>query len=383
MNVLEEHKFHEFVRKKRNEIQSLLDNVKPLRDYIEHLEEDLKRAKFKKRHAIEKKLRQTRERLDYITSGKAEKEFEEKITPFSNEFSKRLDERNKLQKRKKDETQSRIPQVKKKRELVMNLEANAMSDNGISAFIHGEERDPNIVTDELKIELADDKACMYLNPHDMCEDCDVPMELALYHPILICPLCHSTRIFLDVTSASMGFGKNVEFTRFNYERVNHFRDYLIKFQAKEKAVVPDEILTRVMGQLRIMGKTRENTTIMDIREIMRERLKASDWYDNISQIYCRVLNKPPPCLSEIQVQKYTSCFQLVQGPFERRPKDNRKNFLSYSYCMNKFSQLLGYDYLVKYFPLLRGHKKLQRHDNIWKFICDEVDWEFIPSDSGG
>jgi len=138
-----------------------------------------------------------------------------------------------------------------------------------------------------------------------------------------------------------------------------------------------------MEQLKLLGKTREKTTIMDIREIMRERLKASDWYDNISQIYCRVLNKPPPCLSEIQVQKYTSCFQLIQGPFERRPKDDRKNFLSYSYCMNKFSQLLGYDYLVKFFPLLRGPKKLQRHDNIWKFICDEVDWEFIPSDTAG
>lgn len=383
MNVLEEHQFHEFVRKKRSEIQSLSDHVKPLREYIASLEEDLESAKFKKRFTIEKKLENAKQRLEYITSGKAEKEFEEKITPFSNEFSKRLDERNKMQKRKRDETQSRVPQIKKKRELVMSLEASAMSENGISAFIHGEERDPNIVTDELKIELADEKACMYLNPHDMCEDCDVPMELALSHPILICPLCHSTRIFLDVTSASMGFGKNVEFTRFNYERVNHFRDYLIKFQAKEKAVVPDEILVKVMEQLRLMGKTREDTTIMDIREIMRDKLKESDWYDNISQIYCRVLNKPPPCLSEIQVQKYTSCFQLIQGPFERRPKDNRKNFLSYSYCMNKFSQLLGYDYLVKYFPLLRGPKKLQRHDNIWKFICDQVDWEFIPSDAGG
>ena len=383
MNVLEEHQFHEFIRKKRSELHSLSSRVKPLHDYIENLEGDLEGAKFKKRLAIEKKIKKAKDRLVYITSGKAEKEFEDKITPFSNEFSKRLDERNKMQKRKKDETQSRVPQIKNKRELVMSLEASAMSDNGIAAFIQGEGRDPNVVTDELKIELADDNACMYLNPHDMCEDCDVPMELALSHPILICPLCHATRIFLDVTSASMGFGKNVEFTRFNYERVNHFRDYLIKFQAKEKAVVPEEILVRVMEQLKLLGKTREKTTIMDIREIMRERLKASDWYDNISQIYCRVLNKPPPCLSEIQVQKYTSCFQLIQGPFERRPKDDRKNFLSYSYCMNKFSQLLGYDYLVKFFPLLRGPKKLQRHDNIWKFICDEVDWEFIPSDTAG
>ena len=174
----------------------------------------------------------------------------------------------------------------------------------------------------------------------------------------------------------------MEFTRFNYERVNHFRDFLVKIQAKEKAVVPDDVLRRVMEQLRVMGKTRDDATYSDIRYVMRYILKESQWYNNISQIYCRVLNKPPPRLSEVQIQKFTSCFQLLQAPFERRPKDDRKNFLSYSYCVNKFCQLLGYNYLVPYFLVLRGEKKLQRHDNLWKFLCGEVDWEFIPSESG-
>ena len=57
----------------------------------------------------------------------------------------------------------------------------------------------------------------------------------------------------------------------------------------------------------------------------------------------------------------------------------RKNFLSYAYVLHKFCQLLEYDNLLSYFPLLKSREKLQQQDEIWKNICKELKWEYIPS----
>ena len=57
----------------------------------------------------------------------------------------------------------------------------------------------------------------------------------------------------------------------------------------------------------------------------------------------------------------------------------RKNFLSYSYVLHKFCELLEYDELISYFPLLKSREKLQQQDFIWKKICHDLEWEFIAS----
>lgn len=42
-------------------------------------------------------------------------------------------------------------------------------------------------------------------------------------------------------------------------------------------------------------------------------------------------------------------------------------------------ELLGEDALLRYFPLLKSSEKLYAQDQIWKKICKELRWEFIPS----
>ena len=57
----------------------------------------------------------------------------------------------------------------------------------------------------------------------------------------------------------------------------------------------------------------------------------------------------------------------------------RKNFLSYSYVLFKFCELLGEDEYLQYFPLLKSKEKLYQQDLIWKKICTDLLWEFIPT----
>ena len=72
-------------------------------------------------------------------------------------------------------------------------------------------------------------------------------------------------------------------------------------------------------------------------------------------------------------------FKEIQNPFMKHCPETRKNFLSYSYVLHKFCELLEFDDLLIYFPLLKSREKLQQQDTIWKNICNELNWEYIPS----
>jgi hypothetical protein len=42
-------------------------------------------------------------------------------------------------------------------------------------------------------------------------------------------------------------------------------------------------------------------------------------------------------------------------------------------------QLLEKDQYLDSFPLLKSREKLHQQDIIWKKICNELGWDFIPS----
>jgi hypothetical protein len=73
-------------------------------------------------------------------------------------------------------------------------------------------------------------------------------------------------------------------------------------------------------------------------------------------------------------------FKAVNRLWAKYKPEERKNFLSYNYCLYKFCELLGLPH-KSLFKLLKGDKKLEKQDEIFKKICEdsELDWEFIPS----
>lgn len=78
-------------------------------------------------------------------------------------------------------------------------------------------------------------------------------------------------------------------------------------------------------------------------------------------------------------QRLRNMFKEIQGPFSEVSPPDRKNFLSYSYVLHKFVELLGHDQYKKYFPLLKSRDKLNQQDKIWKKITEKLNWEYIPS----
>ena len=72
-------------------------------------------------------------------------------------------------------------------------------------------------------------------------------------------------------------------------------------------------------------------------------------------------------------------FIAIQEPFSKVAPVARKNFLSYKYLLHKVAELCGFDEILQFLSLLKGKDKLMRQDAIYKGICQQLNWQFIPS----
>lgn len=72
-------------------------------------------------------------------------------------------------------------------------------------------------------------------------------------------------------------------------------------------------------------------------------------------------------------------FIKTQRSFDKNKSSQTDSFMSYNYCLHKMFQLMKEDEYLKFFPLFKSHEKLLMHDYMWKKICSDLNWEFIPS----
>lgn len=220
---------------------------------------------------------------------------------------------------------------------------------------------------------------LYLASGDRCDECDTMMQMLVSESMLCCPVCGKLVPYLDSTSSSTAYGEEVEFSSFSYKRSNHFQEWLNSFQAKETTDIPQEVYDRVMEELyrqRITDVSK--ITSKKVREVLKD-LKYRKYYEHVTQISCRLTGRMPPRMTSQQEEQCRLMFMAIQGPFEKHCPKDRKNFLSYSYCLYKFCELMGYNEFLPCFSLLKGRDKLFKQDTIFKKICDELNWEFVPS----
>ena len=221
-----------------------------------------------------------------------------------------------------------------------------------------------------------------LSDIDMCPDCSTERVLLQQEAILICPnpKCMRTDNVLidsDIPSYKETARENTSY--YSYKRINHFNEWLAQFQAKETTDIPDDVYDRIYMELkkeRISNMAK--VTPSKMKEILK-RLKLNKYYEHIPHITNRLNGQPAPVITRATEEKLRSMFKEIQGPFMKHCPSERKNFLSYSYVLHKFCQLLELDDFLQCFQLLKSREKLHVQDTIWEKICDELNWEFIKS----
>tara|TARA_Y100000389_G_scaffold56272_1_gene52190 strand:+ start:4009 stop:4953 length:945 start_codon:yes stop_codon:yes gene_type:complete len=166
---------------------------------------------------------------------------------------------------------------------------------------------------------------------------------------------------------------------YSYKRENHFNEWLSQFQAQEMTTIPVEVIDQLRSELKkIKIKNLEDITHAKIRNLLK-KLRLNKYYEHVPYI-TNILNgiKPPNMPQELE-ELLRIMFKDIQRPFDDNCPAERKNFLSYSYVLYKFCELLGEDEYLQYFPLLKSKEKLYHQDVIWKKICHDLRWEFIPT----
>jgi predicted nucleic acid-binding Zn-ribbon protein len=212
-----------------------------------------------------------------------------------------------------------------------------------------------------------------------CDRCNISREEVSEEGILVCPNCGSEEYMLVVSDFPSFRDPPKERNNYAYKKINHLNEILNQFQAKESTIIPNEVMNEVV--LEIKKRRIQNVaelTEKDMREILK-KLNRSKYYEHATHIISRLNGNPPPTITPEIEEKIRAMFQEIQAPFLIYCPDDRTNFLSYSYILYKFFELLELDEYKVYFPLLKSRDRLIAHDQIWAKICDYLKWEFIRS----
>lgn len=214
---------------------------------------------------------------------------------------------------------------------------------------------------------------------DKCPLCNNKMNIKYSKSDIICYKCgYSENIIIHSEKSSYKEPPR-EASYFAYKRINHFNEWLAQFQAKETTEISECVYKAIYDEIKKnISIDISEITYKQVREILK-KLQLNKYYEHIPHIINFMNGRKAPILKRYEEEKLRGLFKEIQLPFANNCPNDRKNFLSYSYVLHKFCQLLEYDELLEFFPLLKSREKLQQQDKIWKLICIDLKWEYIPS----
>ncbi len=215
-----------------------------------------------------------------------------------------------------------------------------------------------------------------------------------------CPECHESRVyhFTDTSdlvcencgliiacliSEELTYREEQETSEkiinYSYKRENHFNEWLSQFQAQETTNIPTEVIEQLQNELKkIKIKALDEVTHARVRGLLK-KLKLNKYYEHVPYITNILSGISPPKMPQELEERLRIMFKDIQKPFDDNCPSERKNFLSYSYVLYKFCELLSEDKYLKYFPLLKSKEKLYQQDLIWNKICNDLQWEYIAT----
>lgn len=205
-----------------------------------------------------------------------------------------------------------------------------------------------------------------------CKECNIEKTLDYSESAYICSNCgEMEEIIIDEDRQIKEYSP--------YKRLNHFREWLNQFQAKESTEISDETCMNIIKEI-------NRNRITDLADLDRSRMQTilkklgyNHLYEHIPYIINKLSNLPPPKINSNIESRFLKMFMMIQEPWEIYKPKGRKNFLSYSYILYKFCELLELDDLLEFFPLLKSPEKLKEQDQVWRKFCIYLKWEYYPT----
>jgi hypothetical protein len=216
---------------------------------------------------------------------------------------------------------------------------------------------------------------------DVCEICNhgelIPQD---EEGILICNNTNCGKFVTYIIDSSKPTNKEppneVSYTA--YIRLNHFKEILSQFQAKETTQIPDEVIEAIRNRIkkeRIKDMTLINYDKM--RDILR-KLGFNKYFEHIQYINS-IFGIKPPIMNEELHETLCVLFIEIQKPWAMHCPANRTNFFNYTYTLYQLCVLLDQTQYLPYIPMMKDREKQLEQDMIWKKVCHDLDWEFFAT----
>ena len=218
----------------------------------------------------------------------------------------------------------------------------------------------------------------YISPTDVCRKCNDGELIPIDHEgILVCNKCFNNTRFLVENDKPTYKEPPKEVCFYAYKRINHFREILAQFQAKETTLIPEEVVENI--RLQIKKERLEIGTMNNkkTKEVLK-KLGYNKYYEHIPFIKDK-LGIRPPIMSQDLEETLCNLFIDIQAPYAKYCPEDRVNFLNYYYTIYKLCELLDQKQFLPFFPMLKDREKRIEQDEIWKNICKELKWKFIST----
>lgn len=221
----------------------------------------------------------------------------------------------------------------------------------------------------------------YLVRTDICNSCFkgelIPQD---EEGILICNNSKCGKFIAYIVDNSKPANKEppneVSYTA--YIRLNHFKEILSQFQAKETTQIPDEVINNIRA--RIKKERINDMSIINydkMRDILR-KLGYNKYFEHIQYINSMFGIKPPVMNEELH-ETLCVLFIEIQKPWAVHCPPNRTNFFNYTYTLYQLCVLLDQTQYLPYIPMMKDREKQLEQDMIWKKVCNDLDWEYFPT----
>lgn len=216
-----------------------------------------------------------------------------------------------------------------------------------------------------------------LNQKQRCEGCngeDFDISDEGMYSCLACGVCFQrndeTHSFRDTDRINLS-------TRYKYNKRTHFEEATRKFQGNQNVTVKPKVYEFILKKADIYSISKENLTKEQIYFFLSEG-GFSRHYDDINLIHYNITGKKPPNISHLEKDLFQK-FMQQEEIYAKVKNPARVNSLNVYYKLFKLLQLLRFKCSLSDFPTLKTRERLLEYDEIWKKICKELNWKFIPT----
>ena len=221
----------------------------------------------------------------------------------------------------------------------------------------------------------------FIQSCDVCESCRkgemIPQD---EEGILICNNKECAKFVTYIVDNNKPTNKEppneVSYTA--YIRLNHFKEILSQFQAKETTQIPEEVISAIRARIKKERiEDMSQITYDKMRDILR-KLGLNKYFEHIQYINS-LFGIKPPIMNEELHETLCVLFIEIQKPWAMHCPANRTNFFNYTYTLYQLCVLLDQTQYLPYIPLLKDLEKQRAQDQIWQLVCNTLGWLYIPS----